>query len=649
MEIETTRFRTLKGPLALLEATVLSAIPISGLLYVLDVPAYVHKAILTEQYLGLFLALILSGTFLAVPASDNAARDRIPWYDLCLAGAGLVSGIYLMIFYSDPAPLVKLGYITWERMPLALLTVFLILEALRRVAGWFLVGLLLLFLLYARFTDLIPGLLGGRGTSWESLLNSLYLSSDFLLGIPLSAGASIVLPFILFGTILMGTGGGLLLTSFATAALGRFRGGPAKVAILASSLFGTISGSPVANVAVDGAITIPMMKSIGYKPHVAAAIEAVASTGGQIMPPVMGVASFIMAEFLAVPYREVVIAAIIPALLYYIALFVQVDLEAAKIGLRGLTRDQLPPVAPVLKETLSFILPLAVLVYAMFLIPLSAGKSGAVAAFTAVAAGFVRKENRAAPLRLLRALPATGRAMLDLGVLLAAAGIIIGVAAVTGLGFKLSAALLEVGKGNAFVLLLSTAVVSMILGMGLPTSAVYVLLAILVAPALVQFGILPMAAHFFIFYFGVIAVITPPIAFASFTAASIIGASPMRTGWAGTRLAALAYVVPFLFVYSPALLMKGQLWEIALSLTTAIAGTWILGMALVGYWVRPLGLSIRLALGLSALGLLIPLQGDALVGWVVNIVGASVATPLLLREWWRSEAEKYVTVSTAAE
>ena len=649
MEIETNRFRSLKGPFGFLEKIVLGAIPISGLLFVLDVPGYLHRAILTEQYLGLFLALILCGTFLAVPGSDKGPRNRIPWHDLCLAGAGLLSGAYLMIFYSDPAPLIKLGYITWERLPLALLAVFLILEALRRLVGWFLVGLVFLFLLYARFTDLIPGLLGGRGTPWESLLNSLYLSSDFLLGIPLSAGATVVLPFILFGSVLIETGGGLLLTSFSTAIFGRFRGGPAKVAILASSLFGTISGSPVANVAVDGAITIPMMKAIGYRPHVAAAIEAVASTGGQIMPPVMGVASFIMAEFLAVPYREVVIAAVIPALLYYIALFVQVDLEAAKMGLRGLSREALPPVAPVLKETLSFILPLAVLVYAMFLIPLSAGKSGAVAALTAVAAGFVRKENRAAPLRLLRVLPGTGRAMLDLGALLAAAGIIVGVAAVTGLGFKLSAALLEIGKGSAFLLLLSTAVVSMILGMGLPTSAVYILLAILVAPALVQYGILPIAAHFFIFYFGVIAVITPPIAFASFTAASIGGASPMQTGWAGTRLAALAYLVPFLFVYSPALLMKGSAWEIAVSLATAIVGTWILGMALVGYWFRPLLWPARFFLALSAIGLLIPLRGEEMVGWVVNILGAAVAAPLLLRELRHNASGTYTSVPTATD
>lgn len=649
MEIERNRFRSLKGPFALLEKIVLAAIPISGLLFVLDVPAYVHRAILTEQYLGLLLALILCGTFLAVPASENALRSTIPWYDLLLAGASFVSGIYLTIFYSDSAPLVKLGYITWERVPLAILTVFLILEALRRLAGWFLVGLVFLFLLYARFTDLVPGLLGGRGTSWESLLNSLYLSSDFLLGIPLNAGATVVLPFILFGSILIETGGGLLLTSFASAVFGRFRGGPAKVAILASSLFGTISGSAVANVAVDGAITIPMMKAIGYKPHIAAAIEAVASTGGQIMPPVMGVASFIMAEFLAVPYREVVIAAVIPALLYYIALFVQVDLEAAKMGLRGLPRDALPPVGPILKEALSFVVPLGVLVYAMFFIPLSAGKAGSLAALTAVAAGFVRKENRAAPLRLLRALPETGRAMLDLGALLAAAGIIIGVAALTGLGFKLSAALLEIGKDSAFLLLFFTAVVSMILGMGLPTSAVYILLAILVAPALVEFGILPIAAHFFIFYFGVIAVITPPIAFASFTAASIGGASPMRTGWAGTRLAALAYVVPFLFVYSPALLMKGSAWEIAYSVATAIVGTWILGMALVGYWMRPLPVSMRFFLGLSAIGLLIPLRGEAIVGWLANLVGAGIAIPLLLRERWRSAAGEYVSMPTGAD
>ncbi|OGQ80849.1 MAG: hypothetical protein A3G40_05665 [Deltaproteobacteria bacterium RIFCSPLOWO2_12_FULL_57_22] len=222
-------------------------------------------------------------------------------------------------------------------------------------------------------------------------------------------------------------------------------------------------------------------------------------------------------------------------------------------------------------------------------------------------------------------------------------------AAVTGLGFKLSAALLEIGKESAFLLLLSTAVVSMILGMGLPTSAVYVLLAILVAPALVQFGILPMAAHFFIFYFGVIAVITPPIAFAAFTAASIGGASPMRTGWAATRLAALAYVVPFLFVYSPALLMKGHLWEVVLSLTTAIVGTWILGMALVGYWVRSLPWLTRFLLGLSALGLLIPLRGEEMVGWVVNILGAAVAAPLLLREWRHNASGTYTSVPTATD
>lgn len=649
MDIETNRFRSLKGSFAILEKIVLGAIPISGLLYVLDAPAYVHKAILTEQYLGFFLALILAGAFLAVPATSSAPRDRVPWYDLLLAGLSFVSGTYLTVFYSDAAPLVKLGYITWERVPLAVSTVFLILEALRRLTGWFLVVLVIFFLLYARFTDLVPGMLGGRGTPWESLLNSLYLSSDFLLGIPVSAGASVVLPFILFGSVLMETGGGLLLTSFATAVFGRFRGGPAKIAVVASGLFGTISGSAVANVAVDGAITIPMMKSIGYKPHVASAIEAVASTGGQIMPPVMGVASFIMAEFLAVPYREVVIAAVVPAFLYYAALFVQVDLEAAKMGLRGLPREARPPVGPILKEALVFIIPLGVLIYAMFLIPLSTGKAGAVAALSAVAAGFAKKENRAAPLRVLRTFPATGRAMLDLGALLAAAGIMIGVAAVTGLGFKLSSALLEVGKGSVSLMLLLTAIVSIVLGMGLPTSAVYILLAILVAPALVEFGIPPMAAHLFIFYFGCIAVITPPVAFASFAAASIGSASPMRTGWAGTRLAALAYIVPFLFVFSPALLLKGPVWEIAVSVATAVVGTWVLGMALVGYWLRPLLWPVRFLLALSAIGLLIPLRGDEMVAWVVNILGAAVSALLLVREWRQNASGTYASVPTATD
>jgi TRAP transporter 4TM/12TM fusion protein len=649
LEVETARHRHLKGFFFVLENSILAGIPVLGLVFVLDIPGYLGKPILIERYLGIFLALILAGTFLTVPAGRKRRRDTIPWYDLLFAGAGLAVGAYLTGFYSDPAPLVKLGYITWERLPLAALAILLILEALRRLTGWFLVGLLVCFLLYARFTDIIPGLLGGRGTPWESLLNSIYLSSDFLLGIPLTAGGTVVLPFILFGCTLIVTGGGQLLTSFALAACGGFRGGPAKVAIVASSLFGTISGSPVANVAVDGAITIPMMKAVGYKAHVAAAIEAVASTGGQIMPPVMGVASFLMAEFLAVPYRDVVLAAAIPAMLYYVALFVQVDLEAAKMGLRGLPRKELPPLAPILKQALSFVIPLVVLVYAMFFIPLSAGKSGAVAAVAAMAAGFVRRENRAAPLRLLQAFPATGRAMLDLGVLLAAAGIIVGVAAVTGLGFKLSALLLAIGKDNAFLMLFVTALISMVLGMGLPTSAVYVLLAILIAPALVEFGILPIAAHLFIFYFGVIAVITPPIAFASFTAASIIGASPMRTGWSATRLAALAYLVPFLFVFSPALLMRGAVWEIVVSAVTAVAGTWILGMSIVGFWYRPLPAPIRVSLSLAAIGLLIPLKGDAILGWAPNIAGALLATPLILREWWYRMSTTYAPVTSATD
>src|SRR3990172_13224330 len=617
VEAELSRFRSLRGSLGLWEKILLGAIPVVGAFFVWDVPFYLGLALLREQYLGLFLALVLGAVFLSVPPSSRADRHRVPWYDLLFSCLGLVVGLYAALFF--PEIMRRMGDPDALRLVLGVFAILLILEALRRTVGWILVGVGVFFLLYARFAHFVPGAFGGTGVPWERLINYLYTDVNSLFGLPLAVTATIVLPYIFFGQALFAIGAGEYLTDLAVAMFGRFRGGPAKVAVVASSLFGTISGSAVANVAVDGPITIPLMKRTGYKAPVAAAIEAVASTGGQIMPPIMGAAAFIMAEFLAIPYREVAIAAALPAILYYVALFAQVDLEAGKTGLRGFSRQELPALIPVLRKGWVFFVPLSILVYVLFIQNSDAGDAGIFAALATLALGFLRKELRAHPGWVLETLQSTGRTLLELGVTVALAGLILGAIQVSGLGFILSYALVSLAGGNILALFLLTAIGSMILGMGMPTTAVYVLLAVLVAPVLVQQGIDPLGAHLFIFYFGMVSMITPPICLAAYTAAAIVQADSMKTGLEATRLGIVAYIVPFLFVFSPALLLKGSAVDVSLAAVTAVVGTVLLGVAVTGYLFREIATLKRVLLGLAALGLLFPHVGPGILfSWVTN-------------------------------
>jgi TRAP transporter 4TM/12TM fusion protein len=386
---------------------------------------------------------------------------------------------------------------------------------------------------------------------------------------------------------------------------------------------------------VDGPITIPLMMRTGYRAPLAAAIEAVASTGGQIMPPVMGAAAFIMAEFLAVPYREVAVAAALPAILFYVALFAQVDLEAGKAGLRGFSRQELPALLPVLGRGWVFFLPLSILVYVLFIQNSDAGDAGMFAALATLALGFLKKELRSRLRWVLETLVSTGRTLLELGVTVALAGLVVGVVQVSGLGFILSYGLVSLAGGNILALLLLTAVVSMILGMGMPTTAVYILLAVLVAPALAQLGIDPLASHLFIFYFGMVSMITPPICLAAYTAAAIVQADSMRTGLQATRLGIVAYIVPFLFAFSPALLLKGSAVDVCLAAVTAVAGTILLAVALTGYLFRQIGWLKRVVLVLAALGLLFPHVGPGILfSWLTNAVGIALAAAVLASEVW---------------
>jgi len=416
-----------------------------------------------------------------------------------------------------------------------------------------------------------------------------------------------VLAFLLFGELLNASRGARFFTDIAMLTMGRFRGGPAKMAVVGSALFGSVSGSAVANVVATGVITIPLIKKSGYPAHKAGAIEAVASTGGQLMPPIMGASAFLMAEFLQISYAEVVLAALLPAILYYVALFIQADLDAAKLGIAPLARESLPAARAVLPG-LFYLLPFGVLIVALFSYNQTPQLSALIAAAVLIplALAFGYRGERPRWREFLRAIPAAGHAVLDIVLVCAAAGIVIGVLGISGLGFNLTQALVQVGEGSLVVLLVLTAAVCVVLGMGLPTVGVYVLLAALVAPALVKVGISPIAAHLYVMYFGMMSMITPPVAIASFAAAGIAGAEPMRTGWSAVSFGWTAFVVPFLFVLSPQLLLQGAPWAVALAGATAMAGVWLVSIAITGYFLRPLSAPWRAGFAVSGLMALVP-------------------------------------------
>ena len=650
MEIEeNVRSRELRGLAGRATQALLIAIPLSGMFFLLDVPQRFDWQVFHEQYIGLFLALSLGAIFLLIPGSRRHVQ-RIPWYDALAAALGLIVGLYVFVKFPEISN--SLGDIYTERVILGAITVILLAEACRRLVGWPLVIIASVFIFYAFFAYLFPGDFYGRGWSIGRLATYLYLDANGIIGQPLQIGASIVLVFVLFGETLYAIGGAAFLSDFALAVMGRFRGGQAKIAIVSSSLFGNISGSAVANVVVDGAFTIPMMKKAGYPAPVAAAIEAVASTGGQIMPPVMGAAAFLIAEYLAIPYAQVALAALVPALLYYIVLFIQVDLLAARNGIHGMPPAELPRLLPVLRRSAGFVVPLTVLIIWMFFLNRRPEEAGLLAVASALAVGFLTHGVKLGPRELLNILINTGRGMLEIAAITGLAGVVIGVLQLTGLGFTLTLTLLNVGQNSAILLLVLTAIVSIILGMGMPTTAVYVLLAVLVAPGLSKLGILPIAAHLFIFYFGMLSMVTPPVCLASYAAASIGKTDPIRTGWEAMRLCAIAYVVPFLFVFSPALLLIGSWHAVAISIATAIVGAVLLGIGLVGYLFRPIGVLKRFLFLVAAAGLLIPVVETGTytsLTWATNAGGMLIAVIMVAIEWLARSRQQESKIAAAAK
>lgn len=585
----------------------------------------------TEQFLSGMLALSLPLVFLHVPVSRNRTGP-VPWYDILAAIAGFAAMAYVTVAYPRLAN--ELVYQPIDALVVSTVILALIIEGLRRSVGKVLVGVILVFIAYAMWGHHIPGKLVGRSVETTTIIINLALDPQALLGTPMIIATTVVVAFLLLGQILFASGGSSFFTGIAMALMGGYRGGGAKIAITASGLFGSISGSAVSNVLSTGVVTIPLMRETGYSSESAGAIEAVASTGGQLMPPLMGASAFVMAEFLEVPYADVVLAALVPAILYYAALFIVADLEAARTGIAKVDRTALPAVGRVFRAGWFFPLPFGFLIYALFVLNERPETSALYAAMVLLicAAVFGYEGKRISFGQFWVALRDTGMAAVELILIVAAAGLVIGVLNLSGLSFGLTLALVQLGGGNLFVLLGLAAVICIVLGMGMPTLGVYVLVAALVAPALVEVGVDLMAAHMFVLYFGMMSMITPPVAIAAFAAASLTRADPMRTGYAAVKFGWLAYVIPFLFVLSPTLILKGEPGAIALAVVTALIGVWLISVAVVGYATRRLGAVMRIAFAVCGFAALMP-AGAGAGGLWIDLAGVGAGALLTAREW----------------
>jgi TRAP transporter 4TM/12TM fusion protein len=598
-----------------------TVITIIAILWVLEVPSQLGFALFPQQMMAAALAFAFAALFLTLPARRGPPRDRVPWYDIVFAAAGFAVMAYVAIAYGQLVADVPLR--TPDTIVFGAIVTLFALEGLRRAAGPALFWVVLVFVVYALFAGAIPGPLQGRSIDFTKLLSYLAFDTNAMLGIPMQVGTTIVVCFILMGQLLFVSGGGQFFTDIAMAAMGRRRGGAAKIAVVASGLFGTISGTAVSNVASVGVLTIPLMKRSGYPAVVAGAIEAVASTGGQLMPPIMGASAFLMAEFLEIPYTDVMVAALLPALLYYFAVFIQVDLLAARDRISVLDTE-LPRIRTVIAGGWHFVVPFAVLIYALFTLNQQPEVAAIYAAVAIAAIGVFRGYggHRISFRALYEGFASTGLIVLELFMILAGAGFVIGVLNVTGLGFALTLYLSELAGSNLWLLLFMAAVVCIILGMGMPTIGVYVLLATLVAPGIIQGGVTPIAAHMFIFYLGMMSMITPPIALAAFAAAAIARAGAWETGWTAMRIGWVALVIPFVFVGNPAMLMRGGALAIIVAVVGSIIGVYLVTVAVIGFFGARLSLVSRAGLfvaGMGAFGSLIVASNAALIPVAVCI------------------------------
>jgi len=606
-------------------------------LWVLDIPRQVFNvSFYTEQLLTVCLGLTLALAYIA-----DTSRPR-HWTDWAAMALSLVLCGYIAARYAtltDEAVMIPLNGLIVSGLLIAL-----IMEASRRTNGWGFVGMIAAMAVYVYISPHLPGDFQTRYVSPERMTVYLGLDINGAIGSILQVAVMVVIPFTILGQVLARTGGADFFADISMAAMGRFRGGAAKIAVIGSALFGMISGSAVSNVLAVGIVTIPTMVRSGFTPYRAAAIESVGSTGGQLMPPVMGAAAFIMAEFLQVPYGAVCVAAAIPAVLYYACLFFHVDLEAAKHKIGAAQIADAPRVSEVLKSGWHFLVPIVFLVFALMYpdVTLLTPEKAAIVStgiLIVLAMIFGYRGRRLGLIDILKAIMETGRVSLDIILIGAAAGIMVGIMSISGLAFSMTIQLLALAGGNVFLLLLLIAVLAFVLGIGLPTVSVYILTATLLAPALVKLGVTPMAAHMFVMYNGILSMITPPVAFAAYAAANIARTDGWTTGWIACVVGWSTFILPFLFVLTPSLLMDGTWTEIVLNSARVTFGIWLGTTAAVGFALAPLGRLGRLLYAVVSLAVVLPPEAFNGAIWI-NAAGLIGAVALLAFDRFRGKQSK---------
>lgn len=610
-DLETSKLRKLTGPLA--KITTIIAIAMS----IFQFYTAGFGTLLSARQRSLHIIFAFTLGFLLYPASDKSKKDKASILDFAFIGLTIIVFGYLFVFVEQIAN--KGTDLTSIDLILGALAILITLEVTRRVVGPELPIVSIVFLLYAKLGPYLPGLLAHRGFTVERIISQMYLALEGIMGIPLGVSATFVFMFILFGAFLDKTGVGKFFIDLAFAMTGHLKSGPAMTAVVASGLMGSISGSSVANTVTTGAFTIPLMKKTGYEPHFAGAVEATASTGGQIMPPVMGAAAFIMAEFTGFPYLSIVAAAAIPAVLYYFAVGTMVHIEASRLGLKGLPREQLPKLSKILMAEGYLLIPLLAII--AFLVmqytpTLSAFRAIIISVVIAMVASVAKKNKSFGVKEIFEAFEAGAKGAVGVACACACAGMIVGVVTLTGLGLRIAELIVALARGNLILTLFFTMIASIILGMGLPTTAKYIVLATMAVPALTKLGVNLMAAHLFILYFGVVADITPPVALAAYAGAGIAGANSMKTGFQAFKLAIAAFIVPYIFAIDPSLILVKEIVGNQVvflpiisalpMIISAVIGIICLAGAVEGYLIDHCKIHERIFLAVAALLLLKP-------------------------------------------
>lgn len=577
------------------------------------------SGLVDDKYVvSVHLAFVMLLIYLLFPATKKSKRMSPTVFDIVLGLLSFAAALYVAVFAKKINS--QMGIPTGVDLLFGTLCILLVLEATRRAIGKAMPIVAVVFIVYAVVGRYIPGVFRHAGFSLNKLVKLLYLTDEGIFGTALNTSATYVVLFIFFGAIMSEIGMSQFLSNIALALAGGTMGGPAKVSALASGLMGTVSGSTSANVATTGVMTIPLMKSVGYEPEYAGAVECVSSAGGQIMPPVMGAAAFLMAQFIGVQYSVIVFAAIIPAILYYLCVWVSVDLRARRRGLKALSRDQIPSVISTFKLHGHMAIPLAALIYFLSFKGYNPIYSAWLAILIAIVISFFRKSSRLTLGRFCHALETGVKGVLSVAIACACAGIVIGVISLTGFGLVFSLNIFKLAFGIKLLALFFAMVASIILGMGLPTTACYIVTALTLAPALVTMGVPILAAHFFVFYFAIMSTITPPVALSSFVAAGLAQSDPLKTGLRAFRLAIAGFIIPFMLVYKPALLIQGAMpFDIIYNLIIALIGVVVLAMASEGYFLAPLYLWQRAILFACVIGLLL-----------LGVTGDMVSIPILL-------------------